>query len=75
MLILSRREGEAFFIDENIKIIVTDISTSSVRIGIEAPPEKIILREELMNKPRDLLRDRPCHSPSIPTGCGEESTL
>ncbi|BDY13370.1 carbon storage regulator CsrA [Hydrogenimonas cancrithermarum] len=48
MLVLTRKKDEAIRIGDNIviKIIATD--KNSVRIGIEAPDNVTILREELV---------------------------
>ena len=47
MLILSRKEDEKILIDENIKISIVEIKGNTVKIGIEAPEEVEILREEV----------------------------
>jgi carbon storage regulator len=47
MLVLSRRESESLIIDENIIVTVVRIAGGGVRIGIEAPREIAIRREEL----------------------------
>ncbi|RME44543.1 MAG: carbon storage regulator [Deltaproteobacteria bacterium] len=46
MLILTRKPGESVSIGENIKITIKGIKGRQVRIGIEAPPEVPIHREE-----------------------------
>ncbi|MDY6843468.1 MAG: carbon storage regulator CsrA, partial [Thermodesulfobacteriota bacterium] len=46
MLVLTRKLGESININENIKITVIDIKGNQVRIGIEAPKEFSIHREE-----------------------------
>ena len=48
MLILTRRAGEAILIGNDIKITVTAINGNQVRIGIDAPREVKVLREELV---------------------------
>ena len=50
MLVLTRRLGEAITIGENIKIVVVDIDGNQVKIGIEAPREIEIYREELFER-------------------------
>ena len=47
MLILSRKENESITIGDNITIKVISIDKGTVKIGIDAPPELLILREEL----------------------------
>ncbi len=48
MLILSRKAGESIFIGDNIRITVTSIRGQCVRLGIEAPGDVGIYREELI---------------------------
>ena len=47
MLILSRKEDEKILIDEDIKISIVEIKGNQVKIGIEAPQDVEILREEV----------------------------
>lgn len=46
-LILSRRIGETVIIDDNIEITLLNIQNNHVRIGINAPKETKIFREEI----------------------------
>lgn len=48
MLILSRRAGEAIRIGGDVRVVVMATSDGSVRLGIEAPGDVTILREELV---------------------------
>ena len=50
MLILTRRLGESITIGDNIKVSVLGIHGRQVRLGIEAPPEVIVHREEIYVK-------------------------
>ena len=50
MLILTRKEGEKVFIGSDIKINIISVSENQVKIGIEAPANYKILREELYEK-------------------------
>ena len=54
MLVLSRKLGEKIFIGENVCITVVDIDRGKIRLGIEAPRDVPIYREELLplNHPR-----------------------
>lgn len=48
MLILSRKLGEKIYINDNITITVVDIDHGKIRLGIEAPRDVPILRQELI---------------------------
>jgi carbon storage regulator len=55
MLVLGRKVSERIVIGRDICITVTMIRGDLVRIGIEAPRQVTILREELVaGKPGDL---------------------
>jgi carbon storage regulator len=47
MLILSRKKDESIIINGDIRIKVLEIEEGKVRIGIEAPKDVDIFREEL----------------------------
>ena len=47
MLVLTRKLGESIAIDDNIKITVVQIKGKQVRLGIQAPKETKIHREEI----------------------------
>lgn len=48
MLVLTRREGEAIVIDGDIRVVVLASDHRGVKLGIEAPQGRAILREELV---------------------------
>ena len=48
MLVLSRKLGEKIYIGENICITVVDIDRGKIRLGIEAPRNVPIFRQELL---------------------------
>ena len=48
MLVLSRKLGEKIYIGENICITVVDIDRGKIRLGIEAPRDIPIYRQELL---------------------------
>jgi carbon storage regulator len=60
MLVLSRKLNETIVIGNNIRIRVVGISGSQVRLGIEAPDEIKVMREELLSR-----RDEPLECPSL----------
>ena len=47
MLVLSRRESEGLWIDGRIFIKVLDLNGKRVKLGIEAPEEVPVIRDEL----------------------------
>jgi carbon storage regulator len=48
MLVLARKFNESIVIDGGIKITVVEIRGHQIRLGIEAPKEVGIMREELI---------------------------
>jgi carbon storage regulator len=46
MLILTRKVDEIVVIGDNIKVKVIQIRGKQVRLGIEAPPDLLVLRAE-----------------------------
>jgi len=47
MLILTRRNGESLVIGETIKVSILDVKRDHVKIGIQAPKDVSIYREEI----------------------------
>ena len=47
MLVLSRKPGEKVLIGTDISFVVVEVKGKQVRIGIDAPAEVRIVREEL----------------------------
>ena len=66
MLVLSRKINERILIGENIRITVVATRGSQVRIGIEAPAEVSIFREELL---RPLDRPAPEATRDVSVDC------
>jgi carbon storage regulator len=50
MLILTRRIGEKLIINDNIKITVLGVKGLQIRLGIDAPKEVSVHREEIYNR-------------------------
>lgn len=55
MLILTRRIGESTIIGEEVKVTVLGVRGNQVRIGIDAPKDISVHREEIHEK---ILRER-----------------
>ena len=47
MLILSRKAGERIKLGDSIVLTVVGVSGDKVRVGIQAPANVLVLREEL----------------------------
>lgn len=50
MLVLSRKKNESIIVDDNIEIVVVDISDDQVRLGIKAPRDVEIHRKEIYER-------------------------
>lgn len=50
MLILTRRVGESICIGDDVVVTLVQIAPGKVRLGIEAPPGRLILRQELIDR-------------------------
>ena len=64
MLILTRKQGEAIMIGDDVMIRVLGIKSNQVRIGIEAPKDTPVNREEIHERikqglphPKDVQND------------------
>lgn len=47
MLILTRKVGEAIIINDNIKIKLLEVSGNQIKLGVEAPIQVAVHREEV----------------------------
>jgi carbon storage regulator len=56
MLVLSRKPLQSIMIGPDIKITVVKVERNQVRIGIEAPRELTILRDELVDAGAAVIR-------------------
>ncbi|CAN5905750.1 hypothetical protein BH23PLA1_BH23PLA1_38360 [soil metagenome] len=57
MLVLSRKLGEKIVIGENIVVTVVKIDRNQIRIGIEAPQDIPVYREEIAPGPLNDARE------------------
>ena len=68
MLVLTRRPGENIRIGQDIVITVLKVAPGQVKIGIEAPPDVIVHREEIYERIQEANRKAAGVSPEGPTG-------
>lgn len=64
MLVLTRKLGESIAIDDHIKIVVVQIKGKQVRLGIKAPKETKIHREEVYMAIQDQNKEAVTASPA-----------
>ncbi len=50
MLILTRRIGETLMVGDNVTITVLSVKGNQVRVGVKAPAEVAVHREEIYNR-------------------------
>lgn len=71
MLVLSRQRDESIMIGDNIEITIVDIRGDKVRLGIEAPTEIPVHRQEVFEAiQRENLkaaRMQPADTKGLPT--------
>ena len=60
MLILTRRVGETLMIGDEVTVTVLDIKGNQVRIGVNAPKEVAVHREEIYERIKAEKQQRNC---------------
>lgn len=58
-LAIRREPGESFFIGTSVKVTVVRVQRGGVELHVEAPLDVRVLREELVNRPKDALAHLP----------------
>ena len=62
MLVLSRKKNESIVINNDITIVVVDIRSDKVRLGVDAPKEVPVHRQEVFNaiqRNEDAVTEKP----------------
>lgn len=63
MLVLSRKESQRIRLGDSIVITIVKISGDKVRVGIDAPDDVLVLRDEL--EPRESLSASPVETETV----------
>ena len=71
MLVLTRKLGESIAIDDHIKIMVVQIKGKQVRLGIKAPKETKIHREEVYESIQSANREAASANPRSLSGMAD----
>lgn len=62
MLVLSRKVGEKILIGDNISVTVVRVAQGMVRIGVEAPRNLPVVREEIKDQMHDHQQAKKAHT-------------
>lgn len=60
MLILTRRAGETLMIGDEITVTVLAVKGNQVRLGVEAPREVEVHREEVYQRIQEEKKEKDC---------------
>jgi len=50
MLVFMRKEGETFYIGDNVEITIAEVKNDRVKISVNAPKEIPVMRKELLEQ-------------------------
>ena len=65
MLILTRKDNESLFIGDDIQITVLGVKGNQVRIGINAPKDIAVHREEVYSRIKLQNSSNSSHKPTL----------
>ncbi len=65
MLVLTRKIGDSILIGDSIKIQVVNVKGCQVRLGIDAPRETKIFRQEILENMKKSLNSPPKEAKSV----------
>jgi carbon storage regulator len=64
MLVLTRKVGEVIVVGDNIRLTVVEIRGERVRIGVAAPKEVVVDRQEVHDRRKDFCGEAPALTPT-----------
>jgi carbon storage regulator len=70
MLILTRRVGEALKIGDNVEVTILSVKGNQVRIGINAPKEVSVHREEIYSRIKEEQKQPKLPQLGLPRAAG-----
>jgi carbon storage regulator len=53
MLVLTRKKNEGIRIGDDIEIVIVEIRGARVRLGVKAPPDMVVDRQEIYDAKRN----------------------
>ncbi|MCB1153161.1 MAG: carbon storage regulator CsrA [Deltaproteobacteria bacterium] len=65
MLVLTRKSGESITIGDDIRIFIQEVRGNQVKIGIQAPPNVAVHREEIYIRIQDENRQASAATPDL----------
>lgn len=66
MLVLTRKKEESIVIGDGVTVTVLEVRGNRVRLGINAPQDTPVHRQEVLLTAKDLQRLAPQAEPSLP---------
>jgi carbon storage regulator len=66
MLVLTRKVGEDIMIGDNIRVTITEIRGDKVRIGVEAPRDVQVDRQEVHQRKHEFVDPTVVAAPERP---------
>ncbi len=65
MLVITRKNNESFFVGDDVEIVILESSKDKVKIGIKAPKEIKITRNEIKNT--EIENKQAINTPDVDT--------
>ncbi|MBY0588049.1 carbon storage regulator [bacterium] len=59
MLVLTRKRRQSILIGDSIRITIVDAGRGNVRVGVEAPKDLHVDREEVRQRSREMCESLP----------------